>query len=161
MDRVEESLQQIPNRSAPGCDGQTVPQAKEDFDVWIEPMLQSVHRQGYQAPPIRRVYIPKPGKQEKRPLGVPCVADRALQRSTAQVLSAIYEQDFLPCSFGGRPGISAHHALATVHEVVAGRKVSWVLEADLKNFFGSLDHGWLLRFVELRVGDPRIISLES
>ncbi len=159
MDRVEESLQQIPNRSAPGCDGQTVPQAKEDFDVWIEPMLQSVHRQGYQAPPIRRVYIPKPGKQEKRPLGVPCVADRALQRSTAQVLSAIYEQDFLPCSFGGRPGLSAHHALATVHEVVAGRKVSWVLEADLKNFFGSLDHGWLLRFVELRVGDPRIISL--
>jgi RNA-directed DNA polymerase len=158
-DRVGESLHQIPNRSAPGCDGQTVPQAKEDFELWIEPMLQSVHRQGYQAPPIRRVYIPKPGKQEKRPLGVPCVADRALQRSTAQVLSAIYEQDFLPCSFGGRPGLSAHHALATVHEVVAGRKVSWVLEADLKNFFGSLDHGWLLRFVELRVGDPRIISL--
>jgi group II intron reverse transcriptase/maturase len=156
---VGESLHQIPNRSAPGCDGQTVPQAKENFDVWIEAMLQSVHRQGYQAPPIRRVYIPKPGKQEKRPLGVPCVADRALQRSTAQVLSAIYEQDFLPCSFGGRPGLSAHHALATLNEVVAGRKVGWVLEADLKNFFGSLDHGWLLRFVELRVGDPRIISL--
>ena len=59
----------------------------------------------------------------------------------------------------GRPGLSAHHALATLHEVIAGRKVSWVLEADLKNFFGSLDHGWLLRFVEHRVGDPRIISL--
>jgi group II intron reverse transcriptase/maturase len=122
-------------------------------------MLQSVHRQGYQAPPIRRVYIPKPGKQEKRPLGVPCVTDRALQRSTAQVLSAIYEQDFLPCSFGGRPGLGAHHALATLNEVIAGKKVSWVLEADLKNFFGSLDHGWLLRFVELRVGDPRLLSL--
>jgi RNA-directed DNA polymerase len=98
-------------------------------------------------------------KQEKRPLGVPCVADRALQRSTAQVLSAIYEQDFLPCSFGGRPGLSPHHALATLTEVVAGRKVGWVLEADLKNFFGSLDHGWLLRFVEHRVGDPRLLSL--
>ena len=71
----------------------------------LSAMLQSVHRKGYRAPDIRRVYIPKPGKQEKRPLGVPTVSDRALQRSTAQVLSAIYEQDFLPCSFGGRPGL--------------------------------------------------------
>lgn len=75
------------------------------------------------------------------------------------VLSCIYEQDFLPCSFGGRPKLSAHHALSTLNEIIAGKKVSWVLEADLKNFFGSLDHGWLLRFVEHRVGDPRIISL--
>jgi len=140
-------------------DGQTVPEAKENFGGWIEVMLQSVHRQGYQAPNIRRVYIPKPGKQEKRPLGVPCVADRALQRSVAQVLCAIYEQDFLPCSFGGRPGRGAHQALATRNEVIAGRKVEWVLEADLKNFFGSLSHDWVLRFVELRVGDPRLISL--
>ena len=158
-DRVWKNLCQIPKHSAPGCDGQTVPQVKEDFDVWVEPMLQSVHRKGYQAPPIRRAYIPKPGKQEKRPLGVPCVSDRALQRSTAQVLSAIYEQDFIPCSFGGRPGIGARHALSTLNEVIAGSKVGWVLEADVKNFFGSLDHGWLLRFVEHRVGDPRILSL--
>ena len=158
-ERVWENLGQIPTDSAPGVDGQTVTEAKESFGVWIEPMLQSVHRQGYHAPDIRRVYIPKPGKHEKRPLGVPCVADRALQRSTSQVLSAIYEQDFLPCSFGGRPGRGAHHALATLHEVIAGRKVEWVLEADLKNFFGSLSHDWMLRFVEHRVGDPRLISL--
>jgi group II intron reverse transcriptase/maturase len=140
-------------------DGQTVAEAKENFGVWVEEMLQSVHRQGYRAPDIRRVYIPKPGKQEQRPLGVPCVADRALQRSVAQVLSAIYEQDFLPCSFGGRPGRGAHHALATLHERIAGSKVEWVQEADLKNFFGSLSHEWMLRFVEHRVGDPRLISL--
>ena len=158
-DRIWESLCRIPKRSAPGCDRQTVSAAKEEFEIWVEPMLQSVHRQGYHPPPIRRVYIPKPGKQEKRPLGVPTVSDRALQRSTAQVLSAIYEQDFLSCSFGGRPKMGAHHALATLNEVIAGKKVSWVLEADIKNFFGSLDHGWLLRFVEHRVGDPRIISL--
>ncbi len=158
-ERVWKNLCQVPPNTAPGCDGQRVPEAKEDFGNWVEPMLESVHRKGYHAPPIRRVYIPKPGKQEKRPLGVPCVQDRALQRSVAEVLTAIYEQDFLPCSFGGRPGLGAHHALATLHEVIAGRKVSWVLEADLKNFFGSLDHGWLLRFVEHRVGDPRIISL--
>ena len=75
------------------------------------------------------------------------------------MLSAIYEQDFLPCSFGGRPKLSAHHALATLNEVIAGGMISWVLEADLKNFFGSLSHDWVLRFVEHRVGDPRLISL--
>ena len=158
-ERVWGNLGQIPIDSAPGVDGQTVPEAKESFEVWIEAMLQSVHRQGYPAPNIRRVYIPKPGKQEKRPLGVPCVADRALQRSAAQVLSAIYEQDFLTCSFGGRPGRGAHQALASLHEVISGRKVEWVLEADLKNFFGSLSHEWMLRFVEHRVGDPRLINL--
>ncbi|ASY67067.1 Retron-type RNA-directed DNA polymerase (plasmid) [Sinorhizobium sojae CCBAU 05684] len=133
--------------------------AKESFGEWIEPMLQSIHRQGYRAPAVRRVYIPKPGKTEKRPLGVPTVSDRALQRSTAEVLSAIYEQDFLPCSFGGRPERSAHHALSTLNEVISGGMTGWVLEADLKNFFGSLSHEWMLRFIEHRVGDPRLISL--
>ena len=158
-DRVQKNLLQIPKWSAAGVDGQTVEAAKKSFDGWIEPMLQSIHRQGYRAPDIRRVYIPKPGKTEKRPLGVPTVADRALQRSTAEVLSAVYEQDFLPCSFGGRPKLSAHHALATLNEVIAGGKIGWVLEADVKNFFGSLSHDWVLRFVAHRVGDPRLVSL--
>src|SRR3954451_8772357 len=82
-DRVWRNLCQIPNHSAPGVDGQRIPEAKESFQGWIGEMLQSVHRKGYKAPVIRRVYIPKPGKQEKRPLGVPTVSDRALQRSTA------------------------------------------------------------------------------
>ena len=158
-ERVWKNLQQIPYKSAPGTDGQSVTEAKENFEVWIEPMLQSIHRREYKAPSIRRVYIPKPGKQEKRPLGVPCVSDRALQRTTSQVLSAIYEQDFLDCSFGGRPGRGAHNAVATLNEIIAGRKVGWVLEADLKNFFGSLDHEWVMRFVEYRVGDPRVLNL--
>jgi group II intron reverse transcriptase/maturase len=158
-ERVWENLCQIPTKSAAGVDGQTVTEAKESFEEWVAAMLQSIHRKGYRAPDIRRVYIPKPGKQEMRPLGVPTVADRALQRSTSQVLSAIYEQDFLPCSFGGRPGRGAHQALATLHERIAGGKIEWVLEADLKNFFGSLSHEWMLRFVEHRVGDQRLISL--
>jgi group II intron reverse transcriptase/maturase len=158
-ERVWENLCRIPAKSAAGVDGQTVMEAKENFEEWIAATLQSVHRQGYRAPEIRRVYIPKPGKQEMRPLGVPTVADRALQRSVSQVLSAIYEQDFLSCSFGGRPGRGAHQALATLHERIAGGKNEWVLEADLKNFFGSLSHEWMLRFVEHRVGDRRLISL--
>src|SRR5499427_2315218 len=158
-ERVWENLCQIPTKSAAGVDGQTVTEAKESFEEWVAAMLQTIHRKGYRAPNIRRVYIPKPGKQEKRPLGVPTVADRALQRSASQVLSAIYEQDFLPCSFGGRPGRGAHQALATLHEKIAGGKIEWVLEADLKNFFGSLSHEWMLRFVEHRVGDQRMITL--
>jgi group II intron reverse transcriptase/maturase len=154
-----ESLCHISGDSAPGVDGQTVQEAKETFKSWAGEMISSIHRKSYKPPVVRRVYIPKPGKKEKRPLGVPCVSDRALQRSVSIVLSVIYEQDFLPCSFGGRPNRGAHHALGTLSEMISGKKVSWVLEADLKNFFGSLDHGWLLRFVQLRVGDPRIISL--
>lgn len=158
-ERVWKNLKHLRRSSAAGSDEQSVLEAKETFEAWIEPMLQSMHRGGYKAPPVRRVYIPKPGKQEKRPIGVPTVADRALQRSVCQVLTAIYEQDFLSCSFGGRPGIGAHHAVATLHEIITGRKIGWVLEADLKNFFGSLDHEWIQSFVEHRVGDPRILNL--
>jgi RNA-directed DNA polymerase len=156
---VWENLKRIPTQSAPGVDGIDVNKAKETFEDWIDPLLQAIHNQGYKAPPVRRVWIPKPGKTEKRPLGVPCIADRALQRSVSVVMSAIYEQDFLACSFGGRPKLSAHHALSTLNEIIAGKKVGWAYEADLKNFFGSLDHGWLLRFIKHRVGDPRIINL--
>ena len=156
---IWESLCHIPKTSAPGVDGQSVDTAKESFGNWSEEMLTAIHRCGYKAPAIRRVYIPKPGKAEKRPIGIPPIADRALQRSVSTVLSAVYEEDFLKCSFGGRPGIGAHNALCTFNEVVAGKKVSWVLECDLKNFFGSLDHEWLLRFVKHRIGDPRIICL--
>jgi group II intron reverse transcriptase/maturase len=149
----------VPHHTAPGSDGQTAEELQQDFVPWSEATLRAVHTQGYRPLPVRRTYIPKPGKRELRPLGVPCIGDRVLQRSVADVLSAIYEQDFLPCSFGGRPGVGAHHALATLHEVIAGKPVSWIYEADLRNFFGSLEHGWLLRFVQHRVGDPRILCL--
>ena len=106
-------------------------------------MLQSIHRQGYRAPDIRRVYTPSLARRKSAPSGFrPSLTGRS-----SAALSAIYEQDFLPCSFGGWPKLSAHHALATLNEVVAGGMISWVLEADLKNFFGSLSHDWVLRFV--------------
>ncbi|WP_245318537.1 reverse transcriptase domain-containing protein [Bradyrhizobium sp. DOA1] len=121
-------------------------------------MLQSIHRKN-RASDIRRVYVPKPGKTVKRPLGVATVADWALQRRTAGVLSAIYERDFLPCLFGGRPKLSAHHALTTRNEAIAGGEISWKLEADPKSDIGSLNHDWGLRFAAHRVGDPHLISL--
>ncbi len=159
LERLWMALHHISPSTAPGTDGLPQPEAVDTFNTWAQPLLEAVHRQSYHPPAVRRVWIPKPGKTAKRPLGVPTVIDRTLQRSVAEVIGAIYEQDFLPCSFGGRPGIGANHALATLHETIAGKRVSWVLEADLKNFFGSLDHQWMMRFVEHRVGDPRILNL--
>jgi retron-type reverse transcriptase len=92
------NLNCIPVRSATGIDGKTVTETKETFDQWIDGAISSIHRKSYKAPAVRRVYIPKPGKEEKRPIGVPTVMDRAIQRSVAEVLSYIYEQDFLDCS---------------------------------------------------------------
>lgn len=158
---IRESLGRMPKYTAPGIDHKTVGGELKDFDLWIEDLIESIHRKSYKPPAVRRVWIPKPGKTEKRPIGVPTVVDRALQRSTAEVLSAIYEQDFLNCSFGGRPGRGQHNALATLNEIIVGREIGWVYEADLKNFFGSLDHQWMLEFVQHRVGDSRIISMIS
>jgi group II intron reverse transcriptase/maturase len=156
---IWESLNHIPVKSARGVDGLTVGETSSSFRHWSTEMLKAIHRCNYRAPAVRRVHIPKPGKAEKRPIGIPTVADRALQRSVATVLSAVYEQDFLSNSFGGRPRVGAHNALCTFNQIVMTKKTNWVLECDLKNFFGSLDHGWLLRFVQHRVGDPRILKL--
>ncbi|MCM2534124.1 hypothetical protein NDK43_19360 [Neobacillus pocheonensis] len=95
------SLNHMPKNTSPGIDGTTRDMAIIEFENWIGDMMNSIHRHRYKPPAVRRVWIPKPGKVEKRPIGVPSVADRALQRSTATVLSSIYEQDFLNCSFGG------------------------------------------------------------
>jgi RNA-directed DNA polymerase len=149
----------VPPHSAPGSDGQTADERKQDFVAWSAATLRAVPTQGYRPPPVRRTSIPKPGKRELRPLGVPGSGERVLQRCVADILSAIYEQDFLPCSFGGRPGVGAPHALATLHEVIAGKPVSWVYEADLRNCFGSLAHDWVVRLVQHRVGDPRLVRL--
>ncbi len=158
-ERLWQALHQMNRDTAPGVDGVAHDEAVDTFPQWSREVLNAVHRKGYHPPAVRRVWIPKPGKAAKRPLGVPTIVDRTLQRSVADVLSAIYEQDFLPVSFGGRPGRGAHHALATLHHILVSKRVNWVLEADLKNFFGSLDHAWMMQFMEQRVGDPRMLSL--
>ena len=156
---ILKSLYEIPRSSTAGIDGVDVEAARGTFSDWCPGMIEKIHQKGYHPPPVRRVFIPKPGKSEPRPIGVPAITDRSLQKAVATVLTPIYEADFLPCSFGGRPGRSAHQAIATLKEAIHSRKVSWIYEADLKNFFGSLSHEWVMQFVEQRVGDPRMLSL--
>jgi group II intron reverse transcriptase/maturase len=154
-----EGLNEIKPSTATGIDGQDVKAAKESFKQWSTKILQEMHNGGYHPPPARRVYIPKPGKEEKRPISIPTIKDRCLQKAVVSVLNAIYEQDFLNCSYGGRTGRSAHQAVVNLQQAIIGRKVNWIFEADLKNFFGSLNQDWCKRFLNHRVGDPRIIKL--
>jgi RNA-directed DNA polymerase len=136
-ERRWQTLCRVPHPTAPGRDGQTADALKQEFVVWSEATRRVVSTQGYRPPPVRRTSIPKPGKHARRPLGVPGLGDRILQRCVADVLTAISEEDFLPCSCGGRPGRGAPHALATLHEVIAGKPVRWVDAADLRHGFGS------------------------
>lgn len=154
-----DNLNKIPKQSGVGVDKQNVEQAKRQFSTWSKEMIAQIHRRGYKPPPTKRVYIPKMGKTEKRPIAMPTTKDKALQKATVEVLSAIYEQDFLNCSFGGRPRRNAHQAIASLHNATSIKKVSWVFEADLENFFGSIDHEWVENFLKHRVTDPRIVTL--
>ena len=153
------NLMRIPLNSGRGVDDKSVEETRLRFDKWSKEMLTEVHRKSYKPPPVRRVFIPKPGRQEKRPIGVPTISDRCLQKSVGDILTGIFEQDFLASSFRGRPGVGAHHAISQLQRAISATRCNWVYEADLKSFFTSIDHGWAMRFVEERVGDPRILSL--
>ena len=104
------------------------------------------------------MYIPKPDGRQ-RPLGVTALEDKLLQRATVEVLNAIYETDFLGFSYGFRPGRSPHHALDALYAGLLTRKVNWVLDLDIRGFFDSIDHGWLVKFIEHRIADRRVVRL--
>ena len=128
----------------------------------MEDNLRDLHRRvqggSYRARPTRRAYIPKPDGR-LRALGVAALEDKVLQRAVVEVLNGIYETDFLGFSYGFRPGRSAHDALDALAFGIDRRKVGWVLDADIRDFFGQLDHDWLMRFLEHRIADRRVLRL--
>ena len=158
VDRLRAAYWALKPKAAPGVDGVTW----EDYGVDLEENLRDlharVHRGGYRARPSRRVYIPKPDGR-LRPLGVASLEDKILQRALVEVLNAIYETDFLGFSYGFRPGRSPHHALDALAAGIMGKKVNWVLDADFRDYFSSLDHQWLERFLEHRIADKRVLRL--
>jgi RNA-directed DNA polymerase len=153
-----EAFGELKQDAAAGSDGVTCQTYEADLDSNIEKLHARVHRGAYRALPSRRVYIPKPDGRQ-RPLGIAALEDKIVQRAVNRVLNAIYEEDFLGFSYGFRPARSAHHAMDALVVGITSTKVNYILDADIRAFFDTVNHDWLIRFVEHRIGDPRIIRL--
>jgi group II intron reverse transcriptase/maturase len=154
--RLREAYFSMKRDAAAGVDGQTWRQYGEALESHLEDLSDRLRRGGYRAKPVRRAFIPK-ADGGQRPLGVPVLEDKIVQRATAEVLNAIYETDFVGFSYGFRPGRSPHNALDAVSVGITRRKVSWVLDADIRGFYDAVDHEWLVKFVEHRIADRRVV----
>ena len=159
VDLLRESFLALKRRAAPGVDGVTW----EDYAAGLEGNLLDLHARvhsgGYRALPVRRRFIPKPGTDKQRPLGIAALEDKIVQRALVAVLNAIYEEDFLGFSYGFRPGRSQHDALDALSVAISGTPVNWILDADIRSFFDSVSQEWLVRVLEHRIGDERVIRL--
>lgn len=157
---LKETWGMMNRKAASGIDGESTEQFASELEERVEEICKQLKAGTYRAPPVRRVEIPKgPGKSGTRPLGIPTVADRLLQRAVARILEAVFEADFLDCSFGFRPGRNPHHALQALRRHVVTGKVSHVFEADIRSYFTRIDHQWLRRMVAHRIADPVILRL--
>jgi len=158
VDRLREAYRAISPDAAAGVDGVTWRDYGQDLEGNLEGLHARVYRGAYRARPTRRVFIPKPDGR-LRPLGVASLEDKILQRAVVEVLNAIYETDFLGFSYGFRPGRSAHDALDALAVGIGRKKVNFMLDADISDFFTQLDQGWLERFLEHRIADRRVLRL--
>jgi RNA-directed DNA polymerase len=158
IDRLRSAYWALAPKAAPGVDGVTWRDYGQDLEANLRDLYARVHRGAYRARPSRRAYIPKPDGRQ-RPLGVAALEDKLLQRAVVEVLNAVYEADFLGFSYGFRPGRSPHHALDALAAGIRKKKVRWVLDADIRDYFSGLDHSWLERFLEHRIADRRILRL--
>ena len=158
IDRLEGAYRAIRPGAAPGVDGVTWKDYGQDLEANLRALHARVHRGAYRARPSRRTYIPKPDGRQ-RPLGIAVLEDKILQRAVAEVLNAIYEEDFVGFSYGFRPGRSQHDALDALAVVITKRRVNWILDADIRDYFSKLDHSWLEKFLEHRIADRRVLRL--
>ena len=158
VDRLRESYRALRPDAAPGVDGVTWREYGQDLEDNLRDLHARVHRGAYRARPTRRVFIPKPDGR-LRPLGVAALEDKILQRAVVEVLNAVYEQDFVGFSYGFRPGRSPHDALDALVVGIERRRVNYVLDADIRDFFTRLDQSWLERFLEHRIADRRVLRL--
>jgi group II intron reverse transcriptase/maturase len=145
-------------KAAPGVDGVTWEDYGQDLEANLQDLHERVHRGSYRARPVRRAFIPKRDGRP-RPLGIAALEDKVLQRAVVGVLNGIYEADFLGFSYGFRPGRSPHDALDALAAGILNKKVSWVLDADIRDYFTSLDQSWLVKFLEHRIADRRVLRL--
>lgn len=156
VDRLREAYFGLKRGSAPGVDGLTWQQYGVHLEENLRGLAERLKAGTYRAKPVRRVYIPKlDGRQ--RPIGVPTLEDKVVQRSCVEVLNAVYETDFLGFSYGFRPGRSQHNALDALTVGLERKKVNWVFDADIRGFYDAIDHDWLVKFIEHRIADQRVV----
>jgi group II intron reverse transcriptase/maturase len=148
----------LKREAAPGVDGETWRHYGEQLEANLQDLSDRLKRGAYRAKPVRRVYIPKADGRQ-RPLGVTALEDKLVQRSAVEVLNAIYETDFFGFSYGFRPGRGQHNALDALYTGLLTKKVSWVLDVDIRGFFDTIDHEWLVKFLEHRIADRRVVRL--
>src|SRR5258705_9266033 len=148
----------LKKEAAPGVDGETWRHYGEELERNLQDLSERLKRGAYRAKPVRRVYIPKADGRQ-RPLGVPALEDKIVQRAAVEVLNAIYETHFLGFSYGFRPGRSQHQALDALYTGLLTRKVNWVLDVDIRGFFDAISHEWLVKFIEHRIADRRVVRL--
>ena len=158
VERLEQAYLAVKRDAAAGVDGQTWQSYGQDLQGNLRDLSDRLARGGYRPQPVRRAYTTK-ADGSKRPLGVPALEDKIVQRATVEVLNAIYEQDFLGFSYGFRPGKSAHNALDAVAVGVWSKSVNFILDADISKFFDTIEHDWLVKFIEHRVADTRVVRL--
>ncbi len=144
--------------AAAGVDGETWQTYGQDLEANLQDLAGRLRRGAYRAHPVRRVYIPKADGRQ-RPLGIPALEDKIVQSVVAQILTVIWEAEFIGFSYGFRPGRSPQQALAALTVGIQERRVNWVLDADIRGFYDTLAHEWLIKFIEHRIGDRRMVAL--
>ncbi len=158
IDQLRQAYYGLKRGAAAGVDGETWQQYGQNLEGNLQALCGKLRRGAYRALPVRRVYIPKADGRQ-RPLGIPALEDKIVQSVVTQILTVIWEAEFVGFSYGFRPGRSAHHALAALTVGIQEKRVNWVLDADLRGFYDTLSHEWLIKFVEHRIGDGRIVAL--
>jgi RNA-directed DNA polymerase len=156
VDRLREAYFALKRNVAAGIDGETWQTYGQELESNLKDLSERLVLGTYRAKPVKRVYVPKEGGKQ-RPIGIPVLEDKIVQRAAVMVLNAVYETDFLGFSYGFRPGRSAHMALDALAVGIQTKKVSWLLDADIRGFFDTLNHEWLIGFVEHRIADPCVV----
>jgi RNA-directed DNA polymerase len=158
VERLRRAYLALKRKASPGVDGTTWQQYGQALEANLVELHGRIHRGTYRASPSKRQYIPKADGQ-KRPLGIATLEDEIVQRAVVEVLNAIYESDFLGFSYGFRPKRNQHDALDALAFGMSQRRVNWIVDSDLQRFFDSVSHEWLIRFMEHRIGDERVLRL--
>lgn len=159
MDHLRDCFHRLPANRAAGIDRQTKADYGENLEGNLETLVTRLHRGAYQPQAARRVWIDKPGSEKMRPLAVSCFEDKLVQLAFSDLLGAVYGPRFLPCSYGYIEGRGVHHCIDDLGRCIQRRKVNYVLEADLRSFFDRMNHNWLVKFVQHRISDRRVIRL--